>query len=257
MSKGATTRWGGLVGLALVVACGGGDAATTTATMQPIAPPKEEAPADPDLDLPELDLAAEEPEPYRPAAVRNQPPRIRAMQVDPAPNIPSGTDVKVIADAEDPEGDPVEIEYTWFVNDDEQEHEGPVFPTRGLARGDTVRVEVVASDGRSDGAPFVSPVLTVANGVPRIVSQPGGTGPDGVFRYQVQVEDPEGDPNLRFSLARAPRGMKVHAVSGLVEWTPGETSGTHPVAIVVEDSGGGRAVQTFELILEPPPAAMP
>ncbi len=263
MARGSTALRGGLALLvALLVAvggtaCGGGDEEEAPmATVRPIAPPDASGAAATDQEVPDLELAAEEPEPSR-SGPRNSPPRIRAMQVDPAPDIQAGSDVKVIADAEDPDGDPVELVYTWFLNDDEQDHEGPVFPTRGLTRGDTVRVQVVASDGRQESAPFESPLLTVSNGVPRIVSQPGGADEDGTFRYQVQVEDPEGDTNLRFSLAKAPRGMKVNAVTGLVEWTPGSADGTHPVEIVVEDSGGGKAVQTFELILEAPPAAMP
>ena len=255
--KRSTALRGALVVLLALggAACGGEDEGAATATMRPIAPPAGGARAQTDGDT-TIEVADEDPEPTR-SGPSNSPPRIRAMQVDPAPRIPAGTDVKVIADADDPDGDPVELVYTWFLNDDEQDHEGPVFPTRDLVRGDTVRVQVVADDGRSESAPFVSPLLTVANGVPRIVSQPGGADEDGTFRYQVQVEDPEGDTNLRYTLARAPRGMEVNAATGLVEWTPGDASGTHPVEIVVEDSGGGKAVQTFELILEAPPAAMP
>lgn len=210
--------------------------------------------AGPDLKLPDLD--APEPEPAARRTTGNQPPRIRAMQVDPAPRIPAGTDVVVVVDAVDPEGDALELDYAWFVNDDEVDHEGSVFPTRALGRGDTVRVEVIASDGRADSVPMSSPLLTVANGLPRIVSGPEAPGPDGLFRYQLEVEDAEGEGPLRFSLAKSPPGMTVNPVRGLVEWRPrrGQT-GSYPVEIVVEDSAGGVARQSFELTIDGPPAA--
>jgi hypothetical protein len=105
----------------------------------------------------------------------------------------------------------------------------------------------------SESQPIESPLLMVENGAPLIHSAPGDAGPDGVFRYQVRAEDPEGDTDLRFSLAQAPRGMTVTALGGLVEWRPAaDQAGVHPVQIVVEDSRGGRARQSFELTIAPP-----
>jgi hypothetical protein len=96
----------------------------------------------------------------------------------------------------------------------------------------------------------------VDNGAPRIVSQPQGPDADGVFRYQVLAEDPEGDRGLRFRLAKAPPGMTISSVGGSLEWRPGVgETGVFPVEIVVQDSGGASTVQRFELTLEPPPAA--
>jgi hypothetical protein len=214
-----------------------------------------EAETVPDLELPDLE-AAESPEPAPRARATNRAPLIRAMQVDPAPRVRGGADVRVVVDAQDPDGDEIELHYTWFVNDEEVEQQGPVFHTTSLARGDHVRVEAVASDGRAESAPMRSPLLEVENGLPRIVSQPQAPGPDGVFRYQVQVEDPEGDTGLRFSLAKGPRGMHVHAVRGLVEWVPEpDQVGVHPVEIVVQDSAGGEMHQSFELSIDAPPAA--
>jgi hypothetical protein len=164
--------------------------------------------------------------------------------------------VVVTVDASDPEGDDVELEYRWFVNGEGVDEDGPVLSTRSLGRGDRVRVEVVANDGRSDSAPMSSPVLRVQNGLPAIVSEPEAPGPDGRFRYQLRVEDPEEDPEIRFSLARSPRGMRIDPVRGLVSWIPArDQAGTHPVEVVVEDSAGGSSRQSFELTVGSPPAA--
>jgi hypothetical protein len=201
--------------------------------------------------------AAEEPaEEAAPAEAGNRPPRLRGVQVSPAPVIRGGADVTVVAHADDPDGDEIEYHYTWWVNGDEIDEAGPVLSTAKLRRGDTVQVRVVASDGRGDSAPMSSPLLTVENGPPQFVSQPSGAGPDGVFRYQARAEDPEGDTNLRFSLAKAPAGMSVTPLGGLVEWRPAPGQvGKHPVEVVVEDSSGARSTQSFELTIDAPPAA--
>lgn len=255
MSNG-WTRAGAATGVLVLAALGwgcGNDPREGLSTVRSMTPSEGPADTGPDIELPDLDAPDAEPATTRTV---NQAPRIRAMQVDPAPRIPAGTDVKVVVDAVDPEGDELELDFTWFVNQDEIDHEGPVFQTGALGRGDTVRVEAVASDGRADSAPMSSPVLTVANGLPRIVSRPEPAGPDGVFRYQLEVQDAEGEGPLRFSLARSPRGMTVNPVRGLVEWRPGrDQAGTHPVEILVEDSAGGVVHQSFELTIDAPPAA--
>jgi len=217
-------------------------------------PSEEPEPVTPELEIPDSDTPFVAP--GAAAVAGNQPPVIRAMQVDPAPTIPGGTDVVVVVDALDPEGDEVELEYLWFVNEAELEHEGSRLSTHELSRGDTVRVEVVASDGRSESAAMRSPLLTVQNTPLRILSQPTPPGPDGVFRYKLEVEDSEDVAQLRFSLAQAPEGMRVSPVRGLVEWTPrSDQTGVHPVEIVVQDASGTAARQSFELSIGSPPAA--
>lgn len=249
---------GGVLLAAGVLSCGGGEDPIAPATVRPIGAPLErEAQQSPEDSARALEPEVESPQaPARATAVPNRPPRLERVQIHPAERIIGGQDVWVAVLAEDPEGDPIEIRYTWSVNGEEQEETGSVFSSRFLRRGDRVRVRVVAADWGGESQPIESPPLRVENAAPVIRSSPDGTGPDGVFRYQVQAEDPEGDTDLRFSLARAPEGMSVTALGGLVEWRPaGAQAGVHPVEIVVEDSGGGRASQTFELTITPPPAS--
>ena len=251
---------GGVLFAACVLGCGGGDDPLARATVRPIGAPIEReageqarASALPALER-ALEGAVESAE--EPAAARNRPPRLERVQIHPAEHISGGQDVRVVALARDPDGDSVEIHYSWWVNGEEVEETGPVLSTRSLRRGDTVRVRVVATDWKGESEPTEGPLLTVQNGAPVISSAPRGAGPDGVFLYQVQAEDPEGDTGLRFSLAQAPRGMSVTALGGLVEWRPAaDQAGVHPVQIVVEDPTGGRARQSFELTIAAPPAA--
>ena len=240
----------GLLGLALgllLAACGSPEP-VPGATVAPMGAPFEDEAA-----TRSVSAFAEE-EDWEPAveAVSNQPPRFTGVQVDPAPNIAANTIVRVTAHAVDPEGAEVEYHYTWLVNDWEVDHEGPEYDASSLHRGDTLRVIVVADDGQSESDEVRSPLLTVTNGAPVILSQPTGTGPDGVFRYQLRVEDPEHDRNLVYRLAKFPRGMTVTPGGGLVQWRPSQNqSGTHSVHIVVEDSEGAQDVQTFELTIHP------
>lgn len=196
--------------------------------------------------------------------VANQPPRLRGLQIQPANHINAGTEISVRASADDPDGDSISYRYTWRVNDTVTDDEGPVLETRQLRRGDKVRVTAVASDGEDESEPISSAEIEVANAPPRIVSRPGGAGPDGSFRYQVEAEDLDDQRSLRFSLAEAPEGMTIGALSGRVEWRPkAQQTGSHPVEIVVEDMQGGRDSQRFELTVgveeqaKPPAPASP
>ena len=183
--------------------------------------------------------------------VVNRPPRLLGIQVDPGGGrITAGGDVEVTVDGVDPDGDSVSYRYTWWINGVVADEDGPKLSTRALGRGDRLRVSVVATDGQDDSAAIESPEMTVENGAPRIVSAPGGAGPDGVFRYRVRAEDPEGDSSLHYSLAKAPQGMTISKLGGEVEWRPrADQSGAFPVEIVVEDSYGASSAQSFELTI--------
>lgn len=201
------------------------------------------------------------------ASVRigNRPPQLASLQVEPVNQVGAGEDITARAEASDPDGDPLSFHYTWTVNGAQAGGNGPVFSTRGLGRGDKVRVQVVARDGQDSSRAIRSPEIAVGNGVPVIVSQAGPPGPDGVFRYRVRAEDPDGDPGLRFSLVTAPEGMTVTPERGEIRWTPRpDQEGRHTVEVRVEDIHGASATQRFELRVgaagleaAPPASAIP
>jgi hypothetical protein len=203
-----------------------------------------------------LDATGESGPAYASARVANQPPVLRGIQIDPARKVTPGQDVAVVANGEDPDGDPVDYRYTWIVNGVRQAASGATFPTGDLESGDTLSVQVVATDGRAESAPLSSPEIPVGNAAPIIVSKPGAPGRDGVFRYQLHAEDPEGDRNLRYRVAEGPDGMTVTPLGGQVQWAPRpDQAGAHPIELVVEDSTGARSSQRFELTIDAPPAA--
>jgi hypothetical protein len=109
---------------------------------------------------------------------------------------------------------------------------------------------VVANDGTATSSAAETGVVTVANSAPQINSNPPQLGADGRFSYQLEVEDADADPHLRYALEEGPRGMSVDASSGLVTWSPtAEQGGRHRVEVSVDDRKGGKSVQTFDLAI--------
>jgi hypothetical protein len=150
----------------------------------------------------------------------------------------------------DPDGDAVEVDFSWRLNGRILIDDGPELTSRILQRGDRVSVRVTPSDEDEEGEPMAAREIEIANAAPAIVSEPAGPGPDGVFRYRIEAKDPDGDRFLRFALEQGPEGMTVDARSGLVEWKPGDGQhGRHVIEIRVEDSLGGSDSQRFDLVV--------
>ena len=81
---------------------------------------------------------------------------------------------------------------------------------------------------------------------PRIASSPPAHfDEDGVFRYQVVVDDPD-DSSFRFQLLEGPDGMDVDLFDGKLSWAPQESQGgRHSVKVQVKDRKGATVTQTF------------
>lgn len=75
------------------------------------------------------------------------------------------------------------------------------------------------------------------NDPPLIITVPPSTLQSGVFEYDVDAIDADGDV-LTYSLQTAPAEMTIDAQTGLVSWTSASTHiGDHPVTIRVTDAG--------------------
>jgi len=185
------------------------------------------------------------------ATVANQRPRLLGISITPAGVIIPGETIVVTPEAVDPDGDELEYDYSWTVNGeaqvidfwDPQDH----FSTAGLRQGDRIEVTVVARDRRgAQSRPLASGAIDLRAAAPEILSAPAGYD-GGTFRYSLEARDPQGG-RLRFSLRKGPEGMRVDPDRGEVFWSPAPNqTGIHPVEIVVENSGGIRAIQAFEL----------
>ena len=87
------------------------------------------------------------------------------------------------------------------------------------------------------------------NQAPLITSTPLLNGQEySRYYYQIQASDPNSQDLLQFDLVSAPSGMRIDALSGVVEWTPGSGQfGSFPVQVRVQDSQGGQALQDFTI----------
>lgn len=183
--------------------------------------------------------------------VANRAPLLHSVVLEPLGEIRAGTDLTAVPRAVDPDGDPLEYEFRWWVNgtpvDDAQ---SGTLTARHFRRGDEIEVEVVATDGESRSERLRSGRIRVGNAPPRFVSQPAARPAEGHLEYQLVAEDPDGDATLRYRLLRGPRGMRLDPVLGRLTWRPeGVADGVYEVEVEVDDLQGGSARQTFTVSL--------
>lgn len=190
-------------------------------------------------------------EPYTARArVVNRPPRMLGVRIEGVQEVTPVRDLIASPQGHDPDGDHLEFLYEWRVNGSTVDAEGASLSTGGLRRGDQVDVTAVADDGIDHSEPLTSQAVTIGNSPPEIISGPSWEKRDGVFRYQAEARDPDGDRSLRYRLLQAPPGMQVDPLLGAVSWRPGSMDeGAHVVRLEVDDLRGGKAVQTFELTI--------
>jgi hypothetical protein len=185
------------------------------------------------------------------ARVIDRPPSITSASLSPQDSVSPGQPVSAQVGSVDPDGDLVDFEYVWFVNDERREASGSLFATDGLANGDAIHAEVRATDGTNWTEPERTPPVTVGSAHPEITSTPPGFREDGVFRYRVEAVDPDGDKRLRYALEEGPEGMAIDAVLGELVWRPRDDQhGVHPVSVVVRDSTGLSTKQSFSVTVQ-------
>ena len=168
--------------------------------------------------------------------IGNTRPVIQSIVFDPLGTIHRGQPVTARPIAADPDGDALDYEYKWWVNDRELSSTSDALDTSRLKRGDEVRVEVVATDGYSRSNTVRSQPIRVENSPPQIVSKPANAGDASTYLYHVEAKDPDGDLRLRFRLEQAPPGMVIDPITGSLSWTPpSDATGSSPVEVVVDD----------------------
>lgn len=126
----------------------------------------------------------------------NHPPVIRSVLIRPAPLVLSGP-LTVLVQAQDQDQDTIRFQYRWFANNKlVAERAAESVESDLFKRGDKIRVEVVPSDGKVEGALFTSEELTVQN-TPPIVSyvliEPDEQSFARRVVAKVDIADPDGD----------------------------------------------------------------
>jgi hypothetical protein len=191
------------------------------------------------------------------AEIGNSAPRLEGLSLLPSGEVRAGREIVALPIANDRDGDPIEFEFEWRVNDELVETSDAVLPTQGLARGDTIAVSVVANDGYDHSHRLSSPAIELVNAPPQIERQPIDGNENGIFQHQIAADDPDGD-RLLYRLRKGPDGMTVGRTTGLIDWTPSlAQAGMHVIEIEIDDLHGAKEMYSFSLTIgdAPTPAA--
>ena len=186
--------------------------------------------------------------------IGNTPPVIRRISITPNPATSSDT-LQAVADTTDQDGDQVSLIYKWTVDGETMVGQDDAFlESQYIRRGNRVQVAAIPLDGVEEGNTRVSDEVVIQNGPPKIVSVPPERAEEGLYRYSVQAEDPDGDP-LRFSLGgELPEGMEIDSETGMVQWqvVVPDNEVTYHYEVVAEDSAGAKSIQKITLSTAPP-----
>jgi hypothetical protein len=164
----------------------------------------------------------------------------------------SGSAVRAVVQARDPDEDPLTLKYRWYVNDSPVAGNGDSLTLTGVKKGSWVHVTVTPNDGFADGAWRDSPRYQVVNALPVVKSAlPKELPPGRRFTYRIVAEDPDGDP-LTYTLTKAPSGMVLRGET--LEWqVPEESIGVNVEAVVtISDNDGGQTIQNISMTIQPP-----
>ncbi len=130
------------------------------------------------------------------AAGGNQPPVVRSIRIFPNP-VPVRGAALAQADGDDPDGDPVTFRYQWLANGLALTGEtGATLTPARLKRGDSLTVEAVPTDGKTEGTPLRADPVAIGNSPPEVtrIILPSAAKPGDLVEAQVEAEDADGDP---------------------------------------------------------------
>jgi hypothetical protein len=179
----------------------------------------------------------------------NRPPQLGQVFFE--PKSPTTLDaVRAVAKASDADGDSIDIDYQWFVNDRERyDVRGEVLPARMTKKGDVVKVTLTVSDGSKE-AERSSRDLTIGNATPRFVADPRSLREIDGFRVEAVDDD---DDKLKYSLEGEPDGMTVDPDIGVLRYkgSVDEPGGKYTITVRARDPDGARAGWTFGIELSP------
>lgn len=183
----------------------------------------------------------------------NRAPKIQSITFTPeAPKTHESVRVKV--EAADPDQDAVDVDYLWYVNGEKQiTRTRDNLPFKDFKKGDTLLVEVSASDGDKTTVQR-SEEIVVDNSAPEFTTDPRSVRKiDGM---ELRAKDPDDDP-IAFSLQGAPEGMTIHPTAGKLTYkgSENEKGGTYKISVIASDGDGGTAEWSFQIDVAPGSAA--
>jgi large repetitive protein len=172
-------------------------------------------------------------------AAPNQAPRITSITISPSSPLAS-QDLTVTVETSDAEGDAVDVDQVWVINDEPQISEiADTLSHDRFKKGDRIAVKVTASDAEGS-VEQVSGSIVIQNAPPLFLTDPRSVKKlDGM---RLEGQDPDGDP-LTWSMSGAPAGMVIDAQKGVISYkgTAEEPGGDYRIKVQLSDGGGGQA----------------
>ena len=172
-------------------------------------------------------------------AAPNQAPRIVSITISPSAPLAS-QDLTVTVETSDADGDLVDVDQVWVINDQVQIDQTADTLSRALLKkGDRISVQITASDDEGV-AEQTSTVTVIQNAPPLFLTDPRSVKSlDGL---RLEGQDPDGDP-LTWSLTGAPAGMVIDPDKGVIRYkgSAEEPGGDYRIRVQLSDGGGGHA----------------
>jgi len=130
-----------------------------------------------------------------PEGFSNRPPVVSRVTLFPA-NAQPGTTLEARAEVSDPDGDPIELQYTWRSGGRVVGGNSSAYRIQGASKSETIEVTVVAKDGSGESAP-ISARSRVANQAPvllgAVIEPLGEIRADHDITAVPRAKDPDGD----------------------------------------------------------------
>jgi len=126
----------------------------------------------------------------------NSPPTITSVTLLPEKAY-KGTEFNLVVQGSDPEGDPITYKYQWIKNEQEMVGENKSsLKTDRFQKGDLIQAKVTASDGKSEGSPYLTPPVKILDSAPVIQEvwvEPKLPFANDNLKAQVKSSDLDGD----------------------------------------------------------------
>lgn len=178
----------------------------------------------------------------------NALPAVVDVRIEPLSPI-TGSEVRAVVQAQDPDGDPLMFKYQWYVDNLVVPGGGDSMILKGVKKGSLVHVAVTPNDGFADGAWKYSPRYRVLNALPVVKNPPPTTVPPSrILIHSIVAEDPDGDP-LTYTLVKGPEGMALSGAT--LTWEVSDRDLDKPAEVVIRISDDDGASTVLTMILNP------
>jgi hypothetical protein len=173
-------------------------------------------------------------------------PAVADVRLEPQAPV-SGSPVRAVVSARDPDGDPLTIKFRWYVDNVVVPGDGETLSLTGVKKGSWVHAAATPNDGFADGVWKFSSRHQVVNAPPVVKSTaPTTVPPSRVLTHTVVAEDPDGDP-LTYTLVKGPEGMALSGSTLTWKVSDRDLDRTAEVVVRISDDDGASTVLTMVL----------